>query len=179
MADDGLHVPLGEGDLQLVPLAEVHREPLRRACAQDADIWQIYPFNYLGDDFDPQFERMLGTGFARRCYAIELGGEVIGMTAWIESGAVGWSIEIGNSYIVPAQRGTGVNGRFKRLMLDHAFACGLERVTLKVDAINTRSRAAVRKLGCKEEGMMRHERQTWTGRVRDTAIYSLLRDEWK
>jgi RimJ/RimL family protein N-acetyltransferase len=179
MTDDGLYVPLAEGGLRLTPLAERHREGLREACALDSEIWEIYPFSYLGADFDPQFDRMLTTGFARRCYAIELYGAVVGMTGWIEHGSPGWSIEIGNSYIVPALRGTGLNRRVKRLMLDHAFACGLERVALKVDAINARSRAAVRKLGGREEGVMRRERITWTGRLRDTVLYSILKDEWE
>jgi len=178
MTDDGLYQPLADGGLQLQPLAEPHREGLRAACAADAEIWNIYPFNYLGDDFDPQFERMLAAGFPRRCYAIVLDGEIVGMTGWLEHGAPGWSTEIGNTYIVPRLRGTGFNARVKRLMLDHAFACGLERVCLKVDAVNARSRAAVRKLGCTEEGVMRHERRTWTGRLRDTVLYSILSHEW-
>jgi RimJ/RimL family protein N-acetyltransferase len=122
---------------------------------------------------------MLTAGLVRRCYAVEYRGAVVGMTGWLEHGAFGWSIEIGNTYIVPEVRGTGLNGRIKRLMLGHAFACGLERVVFKVDAINARSRAAVRKLGCSEEGVMRHERQTWTGRLRDTVLYSILRNEWE
>jgi RimJ/RimL family protein N-acetyltransferase len=178
VSDDDLYVPLADADLQLLPLAEDHREGLRAACAQDQDIWQIYPFNYLGADFDPQFDRMLTAGRPRRCYAIAVDDAVAGMTAWIEHGAPGWSIEIGNSYIAPSLRGTGLNGRIKRLMLGHAFACGLERVAFKVDAINARSRAAVLKLGCSEEGTLRHERQTWTGRLRDTVIYSILKHEW-
>lgn len=179
MSDDGLYCPLVDGDLQLVPLEEAHREGLRAACAEDDEIWQIYPFNYRGADFDPQFERMLAGGIARRCYAIIKDGRVVGMTAWIGEGAPGWSVEVGNSYIVPRLRGTGLNSRIKRLMLDHAFACGLERVVFKVDAINTRSRAAVLKLGCTEEGLLRHERRTWTGRLRDTVIFSILSEEWK
>jgi len=177
--DEALYQPLSEGDLSLEPLAEAHREGLRAACAQDEDIWRIYPFSYLGDAFDPQFERMLSTGRARRCYAVLCAGEVVGMTGWLDHGAPGWSIEIGNTYIVPGLRGTGFNGRMKALMLGHAFACGLERVVLKVDAVNVRSQAAVLKLGCTREGVMRHERLTWTGRVRDTVLFSLLRDEWK
>lgn len=176
--DDGLYVPLDDMDLRFVPLREDHREGLRAACAADPDIWQIYPFSYLDEAFDGQFERMLASGASRRCYAILLDGRVIGMTAWIEHGMPGWSVEIGNSYIVPAVRSTGVNRRFKKLMLDHAFACGLERVAFKVDAINARSRAAVLKLGCTQEGIMRHERRTWTGRLRDTVLFSILRDEW-
>ena len=178
MSDDGLYVLLEDGELRLEPLSAHHREGLRAACAEDVEIWQIYPFTYLGEAFDSQFERMLGGGKARRCYAICQGGTVVGMTAWIEHGMYGWSIEIGNSYIVPRLRGKGFNRRFKKLMLDHAFACGLKRVAFKVDAVNARSRAAVLKLGCKEEGIMRSERLIWTGRVRDTVLFSILADEW-
>lgn len=178
MADDALYVALSEGDLSLHLLVEAHREPLRAACAQDDAIWEIYPFSFAGEHFDPQFDRILHGAPGRRAYAIVQDGTVVGMTAWIEHGVPGWSIEIGNSYIVPAARGTGLNRRVKTLMIDHAFACGLERVGFKVDAINTRSQAAVRKIGGVEEGVLRHERRTWTGRVRNTVSFSILRDEW-
>lgn len=178
MIDAALYVPLADGDLRLDPLVEAHREPLRAACAQDTEIWETYSADYAGAAFDPQFDRLLGAGKVRRVYAILQGREVVGMTAWIERGAPGWSIEIGNSFIVPALRGTGFNRLVKQLMLDHAFACGLQRVCFMIDAINLRSRAAVLKLGAVQEGVLRHERQTWTGRVRDTVSFSILRDEW-
>ncbi|WP_028640322.1 GNAT family N-acetyltransferase [Novosphingobium acidiphilum] len=179
MTDAALYVPLCEGDLALVPLTEAHREGLRAACAADDAIWDIYPFNYLGDAFDPQFDGLLQGAPKRRVYAVKQAGRVIGMTAWIEQGQPGWSIEIGNTFIVPAARGTGLNDRVKRLLLDHAFACGLERVGFKVDARNTRSQAAVAKLGALREGVLRHERMTWTGHVRDTVSFSILKSEWQ
>ena len=51
-------------------------------------------------------------------------------------------------------------------------------MTFRVDAINARSRAAVAKLGGVLEGVLRAEMVVWTGRVRDTAVYSVLRGEW-
>jgi RimJ/RimL family protein N-acetyltransferase len=51
-------------------------------------------------------------------------------------------------------------------------------VQYKVDAINARSRAAVLKLGAIQEGILRQDRVTWTGRVRDTVVFSILADEW-
>lgn len=174
---DGLYVPLSEGDLRLELLAEHHREPLRLACAADQEIWQIYPFSFSGEAFDPQFDQLFGT-HGKRGYAVTLAGEVVGMTAWIDVGQPGWAIEIGNTYFLPRLRGTGFNRRVKDLMIYHAFACGLERVAFKVDAVNARSRAAVLKLGCRQEGILRRERKTWTGRVRDTVLFSILRDEW-
>jgi RimJ/RimL family protein N-acetyltransferase len=178
MSGSELYVPLAEGDLGLEPLREDHREALRAACAQDSEIWDIYPYCYVGEHFDPQFDSLLAGPPGRCVYAVLKDGLVVGMTAWIAFGDPDWSIEIGNSFIVPRLRGSGFNGRLKRLMIDHAFGCGLERVAFKVDAINTRSRAAVRKLGAQEEGVMRRERKTWTGRVRDTVIHGLLRDDW-
>jgi RimJ/RimL family protein N-acetyltransferase len=51
-------------------------------------------------------------------------------------------------------------------------------VQLKVDALNTRSRAAVARLGAVQEGVLRQDRVTWTGRVRDTVYFSILSSEW-
>lgn len=176
MAD--LYVRLVDGDLRLEPILEINREALRAACAEDQDIWDIYPFSYLGDAFDPQFDLMLRRDRPRHCYVIFMGAELVGMTAWIDHGAPGHSIEIGNSYIVPRLRGTGLNRRIKTLMLDHAFGQGLKRVAFKVDEINRRSQAAVLKLGCTREGLIRAERITWTGRLRNSVIFSILAHEW-
>jgi RimJ/RimL family protein N-acetyltransferase len=173
-----LYVALVDGDLRLEPILEIHREPLRAACAEDQDIWDIYPFSYLGDAFDPQFDLMLRRDRPRNCYVICVGTEAVGMTAWIEHGALGHSIEIGNSFIVPRLRGTGLNSRIKKLMLDHAFGQGLMRVAFKVDEVNQRSQAAVMKLGCTREGVLRSERITWTGRLRNSVLFSILAEEW-
>lgn len=174
-----LYVRLCDDDLWLEPIVEAHREGLRTACAQDQEIWEIYPFSYLGDAFDPQFDLMLRRDRPRHCYVICVDGQIVGMTAWIEHGAPGHSIEIGNSYIIPRLRGTGLNRRIKTLMLDHAFGQGLMRVAFKVDEINQRSQAAVLKLGCTREGMLRAERITWTGRLRNSMIFSILSSEWQ
>ncbi|WP_336981267.1 GNAT family protein [Altererythrobacter fulvus] len=176
--NDGLHVPLADGELRLEPLSEQHREGLRAATAADGEIWAIYPTNYAGAAFDPQFDSLLAAPPQRRVYAIILDGQLAGMTAWIERGAPGWAVEIGNSFIAPELRGTGLNGRIKRLMLGHAFACGIRRVEFRVDVRNARSQAAVLKLGARKEGVLRAERITWNGHVRDTAVFSILSDEW-
>ncbi len=173
-----LYEPLSDGSLRLEPLIETHREALRAACNEDQEIWDVYPFSYLGAAFDAQFDSMIRRDRPRLCYAIFDGDTVVGMTAWIEHGAPGYSVEIGNTYIVPRLRGTGFNTRLKKLMLDHAFASGIKRLAFKVDNINKRSQAAVMKLGCTREGLLRAERLTWTGRVRDTVVFSILADEW-
>jgi RimJ/RimL family protein N-acetyltransferase len=176
--EDGLYVPLAAGDIGLEPIAERHREGLRAATSADSEIWKIYPSNYAGEAFDAQFDSLLSMTPIRRVYAIFEGDRLVGMTAWIMRGDPGWAIEIGNSYIMPELRGSGFNTRLKQLMLDHAFACGLERVEFRVDQRNRRSQAAVLKLGATREGLLRAERKTWTGHVRDTVVFAILRGEW-
>ena len=65
-----------------------------------------------------------------------------------------------------------------RQRLDHRQACGFRRVEFRVDARNARSQAAMAKLGATREGVLRADRITWTGHVRDTVLFSILAEEW-
>jgi N-acetyltransferase len=72
-----------------------------------------------------------------------------------------------------------INTEAKYLMLRHAFeVLDCIRVELKTDVLNERSRAAMRRIGAVEEGVLRSHMITETGRVRDTVYYSILADEW-
>jgi RimJ/RimL family protein N-acetyltransferase len=172
-----LTTSLADGDLRLDPLVEADREALRDACAADRHIWDIYPISFLGDAFDDNLSTMLADP-ARTMLAIHQGDVLVGMSGFLNIAPQHRRLEIGSSYIVPSTRGTGLNGRVKMLMIDQAFSHGFERIEFKVDARNTRSLAAVAKLGAVREGQLRRDRVTWTGHVRDTVIFSILRDEW-
>ena len=174
---DFLHVPLGDAELALVPLGEAHRDGLRAACAADPEIWAIYPYSMVGEAFDPAFDAMLRSP-GRLPFAILEHGDVAGCTSYWHD-AANAVVEIGGTYLHPRLRGTGANRRLKRLLIDHAFAHGVRRIEFKVDTRNTRSCAAVEKLGARREGVLRRNRVTWTGYVRDTAIFGLLADEWR
>lgn len=170
-----LHVPLRDAALALEPLAGRHREGLRAACAADLETWEIYPYSMLGRAFDPAFDAMFaGT---RLPFAILDNGSVAGCTSYWHD-AANAVVEIGGSYLHPRLRGTGANRRCKRLLIDHAFRHGIRRIEFRVDTRNGRSCAAVEKLGARREATLRQNRVTWTGYVRDTAIYGLLREEW-
>lgn len=175
---DRLYVDLADGALNLVRLDEAHREPLRAACAADAEIWPIYSSSYDPDHFDASFDALVGHE-SRMPYAILDGGRLVGMTAWLRADMSAQTVELGNSYLHPDVRGTGLNRRVKALMLDHGFAVGIRRVEFRIDERNARSQAAVAKLGCTKEGVLRAERITWTGHVRDTGLWSLLAEEWR
>lgn len=78
----------------------------------------------------------------------------------------------------PRTWGGPVNPEAKLLMLGTAFDHGFGRVKLQADARNARSRAAILKLGAQFEGVTRRERPRADGSWRDTAVYSILADEW-
>ena len=169
----GLLLPLEDGELRLEPLREDHRDALRAACAQDLAIWSIYAVSYHPDQFDESFDRLIGNP-ARLPFAMLISGEMAGMTAWIDADPQRLSAEIGNTYITPPWRGGVINGRMKRLLFAHGFACGLKRIFLCVDTRNARSQAACLKVGATFEGVLRNHMITWTGHERDTAVFSVV-----
>jgi len=174
---DPLHRSLAAPGLLLTPLAKDHREGLRAACAVDDAIWEIYPTRWIEADFDANFDALLGNP-TRQPYAVLADGRIVGMTSWIDAQPAHRKVEIGGTFLTPAVRGIGVNGAMKSLMIGHAFASGYHRIEFRIDIRNARSLAAVRKLGAEQEGLLRRERVTWTGHVRDTAIFGLFPENW-
>lgn len=88
-------------------------------------------------------------------------------------------LEIGWTWVSPAFRRSHVNTEAKFLLLSHAFdVLGANRVELKTDALNERSRNAILRIGAKQEGILRSHVVTWSGRVRDTVYFSIIREEW-
>jgi RimJ/RimL family protein N-acetyltransferase len=168
---------LQDNVVHLEPLAEEHREPLRAACAADPDIWQMYLVSWFGDHFDATFD-MAVDGESRAVFAAFAGGVLVGMTGYTVIAAPHAALEIGMTYLAPEARGTGINRRFKELLLANAFAAGFTRCEFRVDTRNARSQAAMAKLGAVRDGVLRKNQITWLGFARDTVIFSILSDEW-
>ncbi len=176
MAD--LSATLEVHPVRLEPLAEHHLEPMRAACAEDPEIWDIYPVNMMDDGFDETMAMFHSLDNWVNFAVIDLRtGGLVGMTNYINPDAFG-CVEIGGTYIAPSVRGSGFNRTMKKLLIDHAFANGFRRIQFNVDTRNKRSMAAVEKLGATHEGTLRKNRVTWTGYIRDTAQFGLLKDEW-
>jgi RimJ/RimL family protein N-acetyltransferase len=166
-----------EGDLRLEPLAKAHRADLKAACSADPEIWTIYAISYDPEHFDASFDALLVRSNGR-AFAISLDGSLVGMSCYIGVDTQRGVLEIGNTYYVPGLRGTGLNRRVKDLMIGGAIDCGFRRIEFRVDSRNARSQGAMAKLGAVREGVIRAERITWTGHVRDTVLFSILADEW-
>lgn len=178
MNTDKLSKVLELEPVRLVPLGDEHMEPLREACALDQEIWEIYPVNLGGDGFDDALAMFRGSAEWVNFAVIDTRTErLAGLTNFIRPTPFG-VVEIGGTYIVPEVRGGAFNRAMKKLMIEHAFACGFHKIEFRVDTRNKRSQAAVLKLGASQEGVMRQNMVTWTGYRRDTAVFGLLKDEW-
>jgi RimJ/RimL family protein N-acetyltransferase len=165
---DGCHAEL---------FSEAYRAPLKAACAEDQKIWQIYANNFGPDGFDDSIDRYTGNP-NNRTFVLFDGDELAGMSSYLGIDPNRQVLEIGGTYYRPKFRGTGFNRRVKDMMLKRAFECGIRRVEFRVDARNTRSQAAMKKLGAVREGLLRADRITWTGHVRNTVLFAILKEEW-
>jgi RimJ/RimL family protein N-acetyltransferase len=156
---------------------EIHREPLKAACAEDPDIWKLWVIDFGPSGFDSSIDSYISSP-TNRTFVLFEGDELAGMSSYLRIEEGRQSLEIGGTYYRPKLRGTGFNRRVKDMMLRRAFDCGFRRVEFGVDSRNERSQAAMTKLGAVREGVLRAYRVTWTGHVRDTVLFSILKDEW-
>ena len=167
----------GDGCRSILFTDEWH-EPLKAACAEDSEIWEIYANNFGPDGFDDSIALYQSTP-RNRTFVLFEGNELAGMSSYLGIDEGRGVLEIGGTYYRPQFRGTGFNRRVKDMMLRRAFDCGFRRIEFRVDERNGRSQAAMTKLGGVREGVMRADRITWTGHVRDTVLFSILKDEWQ
>jgi RimJ/RimL family protein N-acetyltransferase len=88
-------------------------------------------------------------------------------------------LEIGWTWVAGPWQRTPINTEAKYLLLRHAFeSLGCIRVELKTDSLNERSRAAILRIGAREEGVFRNHMITETGRIRHTVYFSIIDSEW-
>jgi RimJ/RimL family protein N-acetyltransferase len=166
-----------------VPLTAEHIEPMF-AVASDQDLWRWTTTQIASmDDMRAYVETALaaqkeGTALPFATLDAQT-GEIIGSTRFANIDRANRRLEIGWTWLRRDRQRTGCNTEAKYLMLTHAFdVLGCIRVELKTDALNARSRAAIRRIGGVEEGILRAHMITASGRLRDTVYYSVLNSEW-
>jgi N-acetyltransferase len=112
-------------------------------------------------------------------FVIVVQEQIAGSTRYGNIDLANRRLEIGWTWVAPAYQRTAVNTEAKLLLLTHAFErLGVNRVELKTDALNQKSRTAIARLGAVEEGTFRKHIVTASGRVRDTVYYSIIDTEW-
>ena len=184
MPGAAVHVPVLAGrHVRLEPLSLAHLPGLCEV-GLDPELWRITVSHVATpDDMRRYVEATLAdreAGTALPYAQVEVAsGRVVGSTRLANWAPTHRRIEIGWTWIAPPWQRTAINTEAKLLLMTHAFeALGCQRVELKTDAINDRSRAAIVRLGAVEEGTLRRHTVTDLGRTRDTVFFSVLADEW-
>lgn len=169
--------------VRLEPLALAHVPGLARV-GLDPELWRWIP-TQVADAAQMQAwvqtaldEQTAGTSLP---FAIisQASGEAIGSTRYMNIVPAHRRLEIGSTWLSTAAQRSGANTEAKLLLLTHAFeALKAIRVELKTDALNSKSRAAIARIGGIEEGIFRRHVICASGRVRDTVYFSMLDNEW-
>jgi RimJ/RimL family protein N-acetyltransferase len=106
-------------------------------------------------------------------------GRAIGSTRYGNIDRTHHRVEIGWTWVARDWQRSVVNTEAKYLLLRHAFeTLGCIRVELKTDSLNERSRAAILRIGAREEGILRNHMITACGRIRHSVYFSIVDSEW-
>jgi len=172
-------IPILEGDyVRLEPLSHERAEELSAACEDGKvhELWYTAVPNREG--MSAEIDRRLGLygqGTMMPFATIDVAtGKAIGMTTFMNL-----KVEIGSTWMASSFQGTAINPEAKLLMLSYAFdILGCNAVELRTHEKNAQSRAAIQKLGAKLDGMLRNDMVMPNGTIRNTAVYSITKDEW-
>lgn len=171
----GIHVTLE-------PLQREHGEELL-AAASDGELWNLWyttvpgPETVRGYIAKAMEDREAGT--AMPFLVRNAAGDPVGSTRFFRMDPVIPSLEIGYTWYSQRVQRTALNTEAKRLLLGHAFdAMGCSVVELRTHVFNQRSRAAIERLGAHFDGILRRQMRMADGHLRDTAVYSILDNEW-
>ncbi|MCE7482178.1 MULTISPECIES: GNAT family N-acetyltransferase [Microbacterium] len=169
--------------VQLRSLDRSHRDGLIEAV-QENDLWQTawYTSVPAPDGVAAEIDRRLALaekGEMVPFTAFDASGRVIGMTTYYDLVADVPRLHIGYTWNRPTAHGTGTNAESKLLLLTHAFeTLGVFRVGLTTQWVNFQSRAAIERLGAKQDGVMRAISRYRNGALRDSVEFSIIEPEW-
>ncbi len=168
---------------RLEPLAKAHLAELAEV-GLDEELWRWIPTPvrtreemaaYIEAALNEE-ERGVSLPFA---IVDTAAGRAIGSTRYGNIDRTNHRVEIGWTWIAREWQRTAINTEAKYLLLRHAFeSLGCMRVELKTDSLNERSRAAILRIGAREEGVFRNHMVTASGRIRHTVYFSIIDSEW-
>ncbi|MFF0312633.1 GNAT family N-acetyltransferase [Streptosporangium sp. NPDC004379] len=167
--------------VRLEPLTAGHVPDLFVAGGGDEEVWRWqHPTPHGEGELAMMAQRLIDDpGYVPFAVIRRRTGSPVGWTCYADVPGFDSSIEIGWTWYGRAVWRTEVNTACKILLIDHAFDhLGVNRVMLKTDILNTRSQAAIRRIGGVHEGVLRRHRLRPDGTWRDTAYFGILDEEW-
>jgi N-acetyltransferase len=176
-------VVLSGRTVELQPLQDFHAADLVRAAA-DGELWNMKVTVIPGPE---TVDGYIATALAGReagsvmPFAIvqRETGRIVGSTRFWKIDRKNRKLEIGHTWLGQSVQRSGLNTEMKFLLLQYAFEhMQCVRVQFTTDELNERSRAAILRIGAKQEGIVRHERIMPDGRKRNSVRFSIIDDEW-
>lgn len=166
----------------LVPLSTDHCAALSVA-AQDGALWKLwYTSIPAPDGMQAEIARRLAlqaTGSMLPFTVIDAGGEVAGMTTYMNADAANRRVEIGSTWYAKRVQRTALNTQCKLLLLTHAFEkLNCIAVEFRTHFFNHQSRRGIERLGARQDGILRSHAVAPNGTLRDTVVYSIIAAEW-
>lgn len=172
------------GDLvKLVPLRKEHRADLLLA-ASDGELWKLW---YTAVPSEKTIDNYIDNVLGELCKDKALpfvvidkkSNKIIGSTRFCNVTPEHRRLEIGYTWYAKTYQKTGVNTECKYLLLRHAFdTLDCIAVEFRTHWYNLPSRNAITRLGAKQDGVLRNHQIGADGELRDTVVFSILRDEW-
>ncbi|MGH8169078.1 MAG: GNAT family N-acetyltransferase [Steroidobacteraceae bacterium] len=169
--------------IRLEPMSQAHVPALQKAAA-DGSLWELWftavPAPEETEAYVSAALRGLEDGHMLPWAVRDLeSGDVVGSTRYHDIAAPIDRVEIGYTWYAKSRQRSRVNTTCKLMLLGHAFeTLGCKVVGLRTDNFNFRSQRAIEALGAKKDGVIRHHAARRDGTVRDSHIYSILRNEW-
>ena len=169
--------------MRLEPLSFAHADALVAAAA-DGELWNTDVTIIPSADSVQDYIQFALDGLAQRSqlpFVIvrKSSDEIVGTTRFYEIHANDRAAAIGYTWLSKSAQRTPINTEAKLLLLTHAFEeWRCLRIELITDVRNEQSRAAILRLGAKQEGVLRKHIILPSGRVRDSVVFSILDDEW-
>ena len=170
-------------NIELRPLRLEHKQALLEAAA-DGELWNLKVTAVPGPE---TIDEYISTAMAGREAGTVMPfiimqretGRVVGSTRFWKIDPVNRKLEIGHTWLSASVQRSRVNTEAKFLLLTYAFeVMNCVRVQFTTDALNEKSRAAILRIGAKQEGIVRHERIMPDGRKRNSARFSIIDCEW-
>ncbi|HEY4073244.1 MAG TPA: GNAT family protein [Herbaspirillum sp.] len=167
----------------LEPLSISHLDALREAVA-DGELWKLWYTNVpTPDQLPAEIERRLALQETGKMQPFTVRrndtGATCGMTSYMDIDAPNRRLEIGSTWIAASAHRSGINTESKLMLLHHAFdALDCNAVEFRTHWMNHQSRAAIARLGAKQDGVLRSHRIMADGSLRDTVVFSIIAPEW-
>jgi RimJ/RimL family protein N-acetyltransferase len=171
---------LTHGRVRLEPFEERHRAGLAAVAEAEPDLFRHMPFPVTKLGYGAWFDLLRADQAAGRSipHAVFADDRIVGQSCYLNIRPRDAGVEIGSTWYARAAQATFVNPTCKLLLIGNAFDRGAERVELKTDALNEQSRGAMLKMGAQFEGIHRKHMRRADGSLRDTAWFSVIREEW-